>query len=1612
MKHLRSEIKTRPSRLKRGIRSAFQSFMAFVFFMAQMHAVQASIDNDARAVGVFNGLAVTTPISSQSVPVVPPNPDIAVTKAGVLNDDDGTPGLSAGDTISYTVTVSNPGNVTLTGITVDDPLVNLTFQSGDTDGDFSIDPSETWIYTGDYTITGFDLATNGGGDGDIDNTVTVDSNETPPQTATQETPIDPDVSIVVQKTGTLNDSDGISGVSAGDTIDYVIRVENNGVASLTNINLNDTLVQGVTTTSLTPVFAGGDVNANNQIDAGEIWTYTLQYTLTPANISNGNDLVNTVSVTTDEIGPREDSDTQVIPGAINSYTMQKIATLVDGDGDGIGDAGETINYTFRFVNTGNRILTNLAVNDPLPGLSTIVCANDVNGDGAIDALNPAQSLDCSASYTIQGSDAANGSVDNTATSTATENDGLTPVIEDNSANDNATSTPVDRIVDLDVAKRGTLNDDDGTPGVSAGDTIDYVIEVSNPGTVPLTSITVDDPLITLTFQGGDTNSDNVLDMGEIWTYTGVYTLTPEDISTNGGGDGDIDNTVTASSDQTSTETASAEVEINVVAPPPVANENILTVSKSGILNDDDGNAGITAGDTVDYEIIVQNDGTNDLTNVVLNDTLDQNGNSVSLTPLLDQGDVNSDGILNPGESWVYRVSYTLTPANISDGSNLVNTVEVSTDQTQPESASDIQVLAPPVDSFTMSKLASLADEDGDGLGDPGETINYTFRLTNTGTRALSNLVVNDPLPGLSTILCSGDGDNDGDVDLLNVGATADCVAVYTIEVSDITNGSVDNTATASATTVDGVSPVVEDDAANDNSTSTPTDTTIDVEINKTISSAVEVLPNVVEIDYLVELTNTGSVPLTNLVLQDDLSSVFSAPAQILGEGEIVVFSGFTGSGTSNPAYNGLNETQVFSGDVQLAAGASGRVIIRVRIDRRGQTFDSANVAVLISAELPTPRLSDDPGNPQSDVDPTDFDLADADGDGAPDDRESPVNDRDGDGIPDAQDYDPTGYFYCEADGHILTGGNITVVNVFTGGSQSGVGTSNDIVIIEDGSSGFYQFYVTAPGTYRLVPTLPAGGVASTDRLSSGVLDVTSLLPANPGILGAGEVGASGVLNDFSAAANPFFTEFVVAEGDPSVFNNNIPLGLCGTPELTASKSVVGAPDLNDDGSSRVTYRFEVENTGTQTIDNVSLQDNLVEAFGSGNFTIVDASIVSAPAGFASVISPTFNGVNDLDMLTPGGTLAPGERVVTQLSVAIDLASGTFENRMLAGGDDGLTGAPIAQVFDAASVTLQGLAEGDIVATKSTRVDAAPLGGVVPYTLTFENVSGSRIRNIELQDLMPVGFSYVQGSAIVNGVALEPTQLNRKLTWSGQDIEAGQTTTITLSLVIGAGVTGTEFVNSAFANDPLGNRKISNIAQAVVRLEIESVFQCSHIIGRVFDDLDKDGYHDAGEPGLAGVRVVSVNGLLITTDAFGRYHVACDIIPADRIGSNYILKLDTRTLPTGYSVTSENPRVVRVTQGKLAKINFAATRLRTISVELTDSSFEPGSNSLTRSALKDIGKTLPLLEKERSVLKLKYKTQGEITRVARKRIESVKSLINKAWKSRKRPYRLEIETDVK
>jgi hypothetical protein len=145
------------------------------------------------------------------------------------------------------------------------------------------------------------------------------------------------------------------------------------------------------------------------------------------------------------------------------------------------------------------------------------------------------------------------------------------------------------------------------------------------------------------------------------------------------------------------------------------------------------------------------------------------------------------------------------------------------------------------------------------------------------------------------------------------------------------------------------------------------------------------------------------------------------------------------------------------------------------------------------------------------------------------------------------------------------------------------------------------------------------------------------------------------------------------------------------------------------------------------------------------------------------------------------------------------------------------------------------------------------------------------------------------------------------------------------------------VNRAQGFDPATEVAVTEEAQAIVRIEAEAVFDCATVIGRVFDDRNGDGYFK-DETGLGGVRLISANGLAITTDEHGRFSVPCADLPRD-LGANFQLKVDEQSLPEGFVVTTENPRVVRVTAGMVTKMNIGATEAEVMRIRLTAAAFD-------------------------------------------------------------------------
>jgi 6-phosphogluconolactonase (cycloisomerase 2 family) len=154
-------------------------------------------------------------------------------------------------------------------------------------------------------------------------------------------------------------------------------------------------------------------------------------------------------------------------------------------------------------------------------------------------------------------------------------------------------------------------------------------------------------------------------------------------------------------------------------------------------------------------------------------------------------------------------------------------------------------------------------------------------------------------------------------------------------------------------------------------------------------------------------------------------------------------------------------------------------------------------------------------------------LGDNDGDGLPNSKE--LGDRDNDGIPDDADYDPTGWIYLESNGYIVPGGTINVI---------GPGAVN---IIHDGSTGYYQWTVTVPGTYTMSYTLPAGYLFSTICLPQATPYTPTPTP-DPNVIGTGSKdGTTDFIKDYACSTNPYYFSFNITPGSPLIINNNIPM---------------------------------------------------------------------------------------------------------------------------------------------------------------------------------------------------------------------------------------------------------------------------------------------------------------------------------------------------------------------------------------------------------------------------------------------------------------------------------------
>ena len=637
--------------------------------------------------------------------------------------------IAAPGTLNYTITVTNEGNTDLTNVTLSDDLAgSATLSSGDNNSNNILNVGEVWIYTATYAATQADI-NNGTNLVNIASVTTTELPVAKRDTATTSITSNDSLSItkVVDQTT----------IAAPGTLNYTITVINEGNTDLTNVTLTDDLAGSATLSS-------GDNNSNNILNVGEVWIYTATYAATQADINNGTDLVNIASVTTTEL-PIAKKDTATT--SITSNDSLSITKVVDQTT--IAAPG-TLNYTITVINEGNTDLTNIQLTDDLAGSATLSSGD--NNSNTI--LNVGEVWIYTATYAATQADINNGTdLVNIASVTTTElpvakKDTATTIITSND------SLSITKVVDqTTIAAPGTLN---------------YTITVINEGNTDLTNIQLTDDLAgSATLTSGDNNSNNILNVGEVWIYTASYAATQADIN-NGTNLVNIASVTTTELPVAKKDTATTSITSN----------DSLSITK--VVDQ----TTIAAPGTLNYTITVSNEGNTDLTNIQLTDDL---AGSATLT----SGDNNSNNILNVGEVWIYTASYNATQTDINNGTDLVNIASVTTTELPVAKKDTATTSITSNDSLSITKVV-----DQTTIAAPG-TLNYTITVINEGNTDLTNVTLTDDLAGSAT-LSSGDNNSNN---ILNVGEVWIYTATYAATQTDINNDSLSITKVVDQTTI-------------------------------------------------------------------------------------------------------------------------------------------------------------------------------------------------------------------------------------------------------------------------------------------------------------------------------------------------------------------------------------------------------------------------------------------------------------------------------------------------------------------------------------------------------------------------------------------------------------------------------------------------------------------------------------------------------------------------------------------------------------------------------------------------------------------------------------------
>ena len=744
----------------------------------------------------------------------------------------------AGDTVEYTLTLTNTGTVTLLNPQISDPKLGLSKVTPEADGAplASLKPGQSATVKASWTLTQ-DEVDAGSVSNDASATVAVPEAyepQAPEQAKANETlPIEASSSLVLKK-----ESAPVAGTeitAAGQVLRYTLSIKNTGSSTLRDARVND------------PMFGNEPLAAApSTLAPGQVGVASFDHVVTQAEADAGR-VRNTATAYATPPGesPEPVSGAASDTATVNSAASLKVSKTAVKNYGGVPTAsGDVLDYTITVTNTGATTLSGVTATDALLSLKDVPVGNGT--------LAPGASAEVRGSYTLTQDDVDAGSRSNTASAVGTPPRGLDAVKDSTTL-----KTPIAATSAYTLSKAATVLTDDQVIH-RAGDKIRYTLTLRNVGTTRLDGLSLSDPMAS----GKLTLTPATVEPGATATASFEHTATQADLDA-----GSISNQASA--------TATAP---GAEAPLPAQDSNTVVVQTSGkgslsIQKDASGTPG-KAGDAISYMLTVTNNGALSVTDAAVRDPLHSGGADLAVSP----------SSLAPGASGTAAFTYTLTQADV-DAGEVVNTATA-----RAKAPGGTELASPPSNTVTVpvAALPSLETHktwrsaDDSVLAKKGQEIEYTLQVLNTGNVTLKGATVSDPLLGLKDAAVKPS--------TLAPGESGTLTATYTLTQDDVDAGQVLNTATGTATAPGAEEPLKP---VSSGQVRTPINGTASFTVVKT---ATPPAPGTISapgdtIDYKITVTNTGTRTLGQVLIKDPLfgDKQFSQPGFALAPGDTAVW---------------------------------------------------------------------------------------------------------------------------------------------------------------------------------------------------------------------------------------------------------------------------------------------------------------------------------------------------------------------------------------------------------------------------------------------------------------------------------------------------------------------------------------------------------------------------------------------------------------------------------------------------------------------------------------------------------------------------------------------------